>query len=366
MQLVYLSPLPWSSFEQRPHRFVQWFHATTGGSVLWIDPYPSRLPIVDDIFRANTRRQPICPDCPSWLTVKSVYSMPIEPLWVLSRLNVFFWRNIFSDVKHLVAEDLVVLAIGKPSKLAMALLKAFPFSTSLYDAMDNFPAFFVGISRNAFAVTELQIMQSVDKVLVSSTALHDKWSLVRPVILIKNASDVIENTAGCATSANDSRPVLGYVGTVAKWFDWDMVVNLAKANPHARIRIIGPHYTRIPDNLPYNIELLPECLNAEAIRAMQQFTIGLIPFKCNDLTESVDPIKYYEYRALGIPVISSSFGEMLMHNIEDEGLFLVDNEMDAAKVVEQVLSVPPQAEWIDSFRKANSWTNRFDSIGVFT
>lgn len=45
MQLVYLSPLPWDSFSQRPHQFVEWFHNKHGGEVLWIDPYPTRLPI---------------------------------------------------------------------------------------------------------------------------------------------------------------------------------------------------------------------------------------------------------------------------------------------------------------------------------
>ncbi len=366
MQLIYLSPLPWNSFEQRPHRFVQWFHATTGGSVLWIDPYASRLPAVSDVFRANRKQSLVCPDCPSWLTVKSVYSMPIEPLGFLSQVNLLFWHAIFAEVRRLVAKDRVFLAIGKPSKLAMALLKTFPFSTSLYDAMDNFPAFYGGISRYSFAATELQIMQSVDKVLVASTALHDKWSLIRPVILTKNASDVFDTSLSYPESANDSPPVLGYVGTVAKWFDWDMVLKLAHANPHARIRIIGPHYVRVPDNLPSNIELLPECLNDQAIRAMQKFTIGLIPFKRDGLTESVDPIKYYEYRALGIPVISSSFGEMVLHNIDDEGLFLVDDEMDAAKIVKHVLSVPQKTEWIDAFRKENSWANRFDSVDVFS
>lgn len=366
MQLIYLSPLPWNSFEQRPHRFVQWFHATTGGSVLWIDPYASRLPGVNDLFNPKRSRSSICPDCPPWLTVKSVYSMPIEPLWLLSGLNRFFWRGIYSDVEKLLAKDEVFLAIGKPSKLARALLKSFPFSTSLYDAMDNFPAFYSGISRYSFAATERQIMQSVDKVLVSSTALHDKWSLVRSVILTKNASDTFDSAIGRVGVKRGRRPVLGYVGTVANWFDWDMVLKLATANPHAEVRIIGPCYSRPPENLPANIELLPECLNTEAITAMREFTIGLIPFKKNHLTESVDPIKYYEYRALGIPVISSSFGEMLMHNIEDDGLFLVDGEMDAAKIVEQALSVPQRSEWIDSFRKENSWSSRFDSVDVFS
>ncbi len=43
---------------------------------------------------------------------------------------------------------------------------------------------------------------------------------------------------------------------------------------------------------------------------MAEFDVGLIPFKQNALTAAVDPIKYYEYRALALPVISTDFGEM--------------------------------------------------------
>ena len=33
MQLVYFSPVPWASFAQRPHKFVEWFHARCGAIV---------------------------------------------------------------------------------------------------------------------------------------------------------------------------------------------------------------------------------------------------------------------------------------------------------------------------------------------
>ena len=38
MQLVYFSPVPWASYAQRPHKFVEWFHARRVLKVRWVDP----------------------------------------------------------------------------------------------------------------------------------------------------------------------------------------------------------------------------------------------------------------------------------------------------------------------------------------
>jgi hypothetical protein len=363
MNLIYLSPVPWNSFKQRPHRFVEWFHGVTGGSVLWIDPYPTRFLSLRDLLASRKKETSGCHDYPEWLTVKSVSSIPIEPLGFVSRLNHLLWQDVFSRVDKILASDDAMLAIGKPSKLAVILLKKYRFRMSLYDAMDDFPAFYHGLSRQSFSATERKIAHTVSKMVVSSTTLHKKWSLDRPVILAKNASAIAGDSACSKVGRNGSAPVLGYVGTVASWFDWPMVVDLAKSNPHAIVRIIGPQHTPTPTHLPANIELLPECYNGDAIREMRAFSVGLIPFKRNRLTASVDPIKYYEYRALGLPVISSYFGEM-MQRPDDDGLFFMDDQTDAATLVAQALDVPRSSDCIDDFRENNSWASRFESIDL--
>ena len=364
MSLIYLSPVPWNSFKQRPHRFVEWYHEVTGGDdVLWIDPYPTRFLSVKDLLASRKAEMSGCHDQPAWLTVQSVSSIPIEPLGFVSRLNHLLWRDIFSMVNNVLASGDVILAIGKPSKLAMILLQKYRFRMSIYDAMDDFPAFYGGLSRYSFSATERKIVQVVSKMIVSSTTLHEKWSVQRPVTLVKNASAIAGNPACPKAGKNGSAPVLGYLGTVASWFDWTMAINLAKGNPHAIIRIIGPQHTPPPIHLPSNIKLLPGCYNGDAIKAMREFSAGLIPFKRNRLTASVDPIKYYEYRALGLPVISSHFGEMLKRT-DNEGLFFMDEQTDAATLVAQALDFPRKIDGIETFRENNSWARRFERIGL--
>jgi len=113
--------------------------------------------------------------------------------------------------------------------------------------------------------------------------------------------------------------------------------------------------------LPKNIELLPACDHMSAIKAMQDFSIGLIPFKKNELTDSVDPVKYYEYRALGLPVLSTRFGEMELRDCE-LGVFLMDADTDLNTLVKDALNCKKSDDIDRAFIAENSWSDRFDNI----
>jgi hypothetical protein len=159
-------------------------------------------------------------------------------------------------------------------------------------------------------------------------------------------------------------PVIGYVGTIGNWFDWPMVIALAHARPDAHIRLIGPISGAPPKRLPDNIELLPERSHAEAIRAMSTFDLGLIPFKITRLTDAVDPIKYYEYRALGMAVISSAFGEM-RNRAKAEGVFLVDRGTCLKSLVHRAMAYREPIERTLLFRTKNAWSMRFTHARAF-
>ncbi|KJZ65720.1 glycosyl transferase [Pseudomonas fluorescens] len=366
MRMIYLSPVPWASFSQRPHHFVNWYHNQTGESVLWIDPYPTRLPSLND-FR---RKLPVADQqnvtVPPWLQVCKLQTLPIEPIPGSAIVLKQLWRNVFKKTAEFSAGESCMICVGKPSELALQLLTRIPQSYAVYDAMDDFPAFYQGLSRWSMERRQEQLIRRVSKVLVSSTALRDKLlSMTDKVELALNACDV----QGLAPVENldlgTKQQVLGYVGTVGQWFDWDLVIALARANPENQVRLIGPIFTPAPCVLPANIELLPERSHASAIAAMATFSVGLIPFRLSRLTASVDPIKYYEYRALGLPVISTRFGEMAQRG-QEPGVWIVDDGTDLRKTALEALASQSDHSTIHQFRQNNLWANRFSATHVKT
>lgn len=362
MQLIYLAPVPWGSFAQRPHHCVRWFHARTGAQVLWVDPYPTRLPTRDDWRRVRPAASVEAPPQPPWLAVRRPPALPVEPLSGGRRLNRWLWRDLLDEIVAFAARDESRIGIGKPSALAVDLLDRLPSSTSFYDAMDDFPAFYQGWSRRAMARQEAVIASQVTTMIVSSTALMQRWQGTRAdVRLVRNGLDPsvlpIERADGPA------RPVFGYVGTIGRWFDWSMVIAIAQARPADLIRLIGPVAVGPGRTLPGNIELRPACDHATAVHAMTGFTVGLIPFLQTSLTASVDPIKYYEYRALGLPVVATPFGEMALRR-DEPGTYLASTAGETHVAIEAALAYEPDPATTRQFITDNAWSARYAAAGL--
>lgn len=364
MRLVYLSPVPWASFAQRPHKFVEWFHGRTGGEVFWIDPYPTRFPSPSDFRRFGTIVDQQERTIPSWLRVIRPTALPIEPLPGSGLLNVLVWRRLFHELDVFASQESTLLVIGKPSVFALAVVKRIKWGRSVYDAMDDFPAFYSGLSRVAMRRRELQLVNSVSIVLTSSTVLNQRWSSLRTdVRLVHNGLDLNVLPPPKIRSTASNKKVLGYVGTIATWFDWEWVIALAEARSSDVVRLVGPVFAPVPAALPQNIEMLPSCRHQAALVAMQDFDVGLIPFKKNELTASVDPIKYYEYRALGLPVVSTDFGEMAFR-VGEEGTFISRGAQDTNSLIQSALSYNADPEMIWQFAVHNSWEARFDAAEI--
>jgi len=362
MRLVYLSPVPWESFAQRPHKFVDWFYGRTGGSVLWVDPYPTRFPNWKDLRRLRTAAKISQSSAiPTWLTVLKPRALPIEPLPGSRWMNGRMWQGQQQQVTDFANQSKTWLVIGKPSVLALELLMRLRHCPSLYDAMDEFPAFYSGLSRVALARRERLIAQQVDVISASSSELKSRWARIhKDVRLVHNGLDLsaIQSVEWAPVSSDNK--VFGYIGTIGSWFDWGWVCALAKARPNDEIRLIGPVFEQPASKLPDNITLLPACNHSAALHAISQFHVGLIPFKKNALTASVDPIKYYEYRALGLPVISTDFGEMSFRSGEC-GVFITQSESDVSAMAEVALQFQGDADVARAFAQQNAWETRFDA-----
>ncbi|MET3108707.1 glycosyltransferase involved in cell wall biosynthesis [Oxalobacteraceae bacterium GrIS 2.11] len=366
MRLVYLSPVPWASFAQRPHKFVEWFQAKNKSEVLWVDPYPTRLPVWADYrFSGNKQAHLKADDIPSWLTVNRPRSLPVEPLIGVNKINLWLWGDTLSKVHQFVSAGDCCIGVGKPSRLALCILDQHAMNMSFYDAMDDFPAFYSGISRRSMERNESEIAEKVSRLFVSSSALAHRFERHHlKCTTVMNACDPEKLPTLQTRSGRASKPVLGYIGTIGHWFDWALIMDLAKANPCMVIRLIGPMHVKPDAALPDNIEMLPACDHVEAMQHLTRFDVGLIPFKKNDLTASVDPIKYYEYRAMGLPVISSDFGEMSLRD-EQPGVFLVDEKSNLFDLVKLALAFLEDIEQIWLFQNENSWSHRFESSKIF-
>lgn len=369
-KIVYISPLKWSSYSQRPHFMMRHLAEVSGLKILWVDPFPVRLPQFSDI----SRRRDVYNQGTEYYPGIEVYShspIPIEPLANCQILyQKLFLRKHVEYITAFIDNDVSALGIGKPCCLAKVLLDSAIFDSSFYDAMDDYPEFHTGISRSYVATIESYIASNVDEVLVSSHFLQKKFSPNNKTSLIQNGYDdsfVLPsiNTVDPALKEHEKK-VIGYVGTIYHWFDWDLVISIAVTAPAATIKLIGPVLGKIPSKLPLNIVILPPCANEDAMKHMRTFDVGLIPFLRNNATRAVDPIKYYEYRALNLPVISTLFGDM-QYKLDDPGLFIVpeSGDQNLNDIIRSAFGYHASPEDF-KLRTGATWTSRFKNADILS
>jgi glycosyltransferase involved in cell wall biosynthesis len=363
MRLVYFSPVFARSYAQRPHFAVRAWLRRGIQSVLWVNPYPARLPQWQDLrWRRRIHDQGTPLD--ARITVLDVPSLPVEPLpygaWLNRRL---VWQGAWWKLVRFAAQRPWILGVGRPGALALMALRELRPTASFYDAMDNFPEFHRGLSRRAMQRCENALAAEVDLVVASSTFLAGKFR--------RRGLRVVKVLNGCSPAPLPDRetdgrrdPVLGYLGCMGQWFDWPLVVRLAQQLPGVRVELVGPCTGSPPAGLPPNVCLLPPCAQTQTAGYLARFGAGLIPFLRNSLTAAVDPIKFYEYRAAGLPVLSTTFGEMALRSAQD-GVYFLDRTEDLPSVVNQALSRRFNRIETEQFRREHDWRQRFQDGDPF-
>jgi len=325
-RLVYLAPVELNSPAQRPHHFVFWAHQALGCEVVWVDPTPARLLRWSDWRRYKAKKTlPLRPSWArdAWLTNVRMKALPFEPFSVGRLANRWLQSGKFRLLSAMLSTKDCRLVIGRPSALALQLCHAATADQALYDVMDNTPAFNTGRAARWMQQIHHSLARSVGHIWCSASKLQAQLHLEhgREAVLVRNGSN-LKPTLGKA--AMTPPWVIGFVGTIASWFDWAWVIKVAASVPYAEVRLYGPMLTDFPHTLPSNVFCLPAVRHEDVAALMSHWHAGLIPFKVNNLTDSVDPVKYYEYRSVGLPVLSSRFGDMLRHS-DDDGLWFLED-----------------------------------------
>lgn len=110
-----------------------------------------------------------------------------------------------------------------------------------------------------------------------------------------------------------NKPIIGYYGALASWFDYDLVKYIAKENKNTNIVLIGIKYDCSFDESKIeeydNIHYLGPIDYKDLPSYAKFFNICTVPFKINEITLATNPIKIFEYMALGKPIITTAMPE---------------------------------------------------------
>ncbi len=198
------------------------------------------------------------------------------------------------------------------------LLGRFGEERVLYYCVDDH-ACFTGYNRQQVLLDEEDLCRRSNLVVTTSTVLQEsKKAWNHNTVLVPHGVDCEHFSTALDPAlpippdiADIPRPHLGFFGLLRDWVDLDLLAEVARRRTDWHIVLIGD--SRI-DLTSYrgltNMHFLGPKPYAELPAYCRAFDVGLIPFKLNDLTRAVNPIKLREYLAAGLPVVSTPLPEV--------------------------------------------------------
>lgn len=366
MHVFIFSPIPYSFLHQRPQKLADQFVAL-GIPVTFIEPcglseYLSGrakgLPVL--ILRSacylflgllaflipGLHRKPVPKESDGGpATGMRIVGMPfIIPnnrvdSALLERINASVYRQtlIHRVFKKMRMDEESVAIVQNP--LWGLVLQRGDFSKITYDCIDDITLFSGRGSAQRIQEYENHLIGMTDAVFVTAGKLEENLRVKTgnlPLVRVPNGVDYEffqSRVAGVDTPAELAgvqRPIVGYVGVLRDWMDYDLLQFLAGRMPGISFVLVGPI------DFEFRIEGLRRMRNVffpgrkdyrDMPAYINAFDVCMIPFLTGPVSSTTNPVKVFEYFALGKPVVSSPLYEL--EQFRDQGLLWIADGKEA-------------------------------------
>ncbi len=235
----------------------------------------------------------------------------------------------------------------------------------IYDCMDDHAQMCAKEAvRREIEETEHTAVERSSLILASSMKLLRRLegqSGGKPVALVRNGTG-FTRVYGAKESRVREQYTVGYIGTIAEWFDYELLERSAGEHPELAYHLIGPHM-----GMKRPVSGRISCDGSMEHTALQSYIIDydclIMPFVVNEVVKSVDPVKLYDYIAFGKCIVSVWYEEL--EYFKDYVYFYTTYEEYDLLMRKLIRSgFPPKYNGLqqERFLRENSWKERYTLI----
>ena len=246
--------------------------------------------------------------------------------------------------------------------------KFLPYDSLVYDCID--PCFSKQPQERALHYkNENEIIQASTQVFATADILLERCRTFNPnVALLNNACDPAEYTP--AKLAGDSRPgwwpntqnpIAVYLGGMNERFDFDYAEYACRTNPNVHFVFTGgvnPDFISLANHLRTlpNVSQPGFISNEDVCFLLSKSSVGLIPFKIDEIGDAINPNKMYIYALLGIPIVGTATREMASR---PEIVFAADTPEKFSQAIQQALAQKKERmKQLKEYGLQNTWDIR--------
>ncbi len=278
-------------------RLSRWFH------VVWVEPAHD--------WRSTTLERPRPSNemeiyRPEWWLPK-LY----RPQWLADQLESIRLRRARARLKRKGCRK-ILLYLWRPN--FSVALSAIPHDLSCYHIDDEYS--FSAVEQ-PLSAEEVYVLQRVDHVFIHSQGLFEKKGHINPnTTLVPNGVDYGAFSSPVAEPtdmASIPHPRIGYMGYIKTQLDYKLLLDLVQLHHSWSFVFVGPQGFLSPEDqaLIQRMGTYPNVhfLGKKPVTALPAYTqwmdVCIMPYKINDYTKFIFPMKLHEYLATGRPVVGA-------------------------------------------------------------
>jgi glycosyltransferase involved in cell wall biosynthesis len=219
-------------------------------------------------------------------------------------------------------------------------------------------------------ISEKQIVTESDLVVCTSRKLYEeKQQLNKNTFFIPNAADIrlskkaLEDDLKIYEGLVDlKKPIIGYFGNIERRLDFELLKEVAEKNSDKSFVFAGPTSQEFVPKWFFrtsNIFTLGRIAYEHLPAVLKGFDLALIPFKKDQVSATIFPLKLFEYLGAGKPVVATNFNLDLKEFTGDTVRFCEDSET-FSRAINEELDLDSQTKIAERLRIAsnNTWAIR--------
>lgn len=206
-------------------------------------------------------------------------------------------------------------------------------------------------------------LQQVDALFVVSEHYRRQLSeqTRKPIVLLGNGVETSHFEAPRSMPAELAvlpRPLIGYVGLLSHFLDFDVLEALRRARRGGTLVLIGPGSPATDAAVRAlsargGVAVLGPQPYAEVPAFMQGLDVGIIPFRANDpYVQGINPNKVYQYLAAGLPAVTTPVLDLVP---QPPHLQFAATAAEWVAAVERALDAPAEAEACRALARPYDW-----------
>lgn len=349
--IVYVMQVDWNWIKQRPHFLAEELAKNNRLTVMYQHRY---------------RRKGYQKRGSQGLKLKPIYVIPRGDRYGILRKVNYKLKNaaIRYQTKRNKAD---ALYLTFPDQVD-AISKNYT-GTVVYDCMDNHPAFVKDPeARKTVEQQEARLLEKADIVLVSSLKLEEELmnrygkNYKEKIHLVRNGYNAQDRKSQNVDKKDNKRYTVAYFGTISSWFNFAFLEESLKIFPDLQYRLMGPLADGVQIPAHERISYCGTVEHSALGKAVADADCLMMPFVVNEIIESVDPVKLYEYINFNKNILCVQYPEV--QRFEPFVYFYTDYKSFIEKLRE--LAGTQTIKYTDlqrrTFLQDNSWTRRAETI----